>query len=248
MTMARRLLIWLVMALPAAWAPADDTEVAKATEVLAEALTADAEGARLQAAKLAAELSTPGLQAAARILAASPDRYERSLALELLSRIDVAGNRDLFEAALTAPFRSVRVRAVGALATLKDPGVEGQLAAVLADDSDPDIRALAAAALGGTGGDHATSALRRAVDDPHPVVQAAAVEALAAAGDHAVGFELVGRVPGATPPEARRLLGLASLVPDRQLIPRIGELLASPEQSVRIAAAAAILRIDGRAR
>lgn len=247
MTRARWLLTGIVMAVSAAWAQGDDTGVAKATEVLAEALTADAEGARLQAAKLAAELSTPGLEAAARALAASPDRYERTLALELLSRIDVEGNRDLFEAALTAPFRSVRVRAVGALATLKDPGLEGQLAAVLADDSDPDIRALAAEALGGTGGEQATAALRQALDDPHPVVQAAAVEALAAAGDHEVGFELLGRVESAAPPEARRLLGLTALVPDRELIPRIGELLASPEQSIRIAAAAAILRIDGRA-
>jgi HEAT repeat protein len=119
---------------------------------------------------------------------------------------------------------------------------------VLAGDNDPDIRALAAEALGGTGGEHASAALRRALDDPHPVVQASAVEALAAAGDHEVGFELLGRMEGAAPPEARRLLGLAALVPNRELIPLIGELLASPEQSVRVAAAAAILRIDGRAR
>lgn len=248
MTRARWFLAGIVMAVSAASAQGDDAGVARATEVLAEALTADAEGVRLQAAILAAELSNPGLQSAARTLAASPDRYERSLALELLAHIDVEGNRDLFEAALTSPFRSVRVRAVGALATLKDPGVEGQLASVLAGDSDPDIRALAAEALGGTGGEHAATALRRALDDPHPVVQAAVVEALAAAGDHEVGFELLGRVGSAAPPEARRLLGLTALVPNRELIPLIGELLASPEQSVRVAAAAAILRIDGRAR
>lgn len=248
MTRAAVLLAGMAMALSAAWALADDTVVAKATEVLAEALTADAEGARLQAAPLAAELSTPGLEAAARTLAASPDRYERTLALELLSRIDVDSNRDLFEAELTSPFRSVRVRAVQALATLKDPGLVGPLAAVLANDADPDIRALAAAALGGTGGEHASAALRRAVDDPHPIVQAAAVEALAEAGDREVGFELLDRVKGAAAPEVRRLLRLVSLVPDRELIPGIGELLSGPDQSVRIAAAAAVLRIDGRAR
>lgn len=247
MTRAQGLLAGIAMALSAAWALADEPGVAKATEVLAEALAADAEGARLQAALLAAELSTPGLEAAARALAVSPDRYERGLALELLSHIDVAGNRDLFEAALTSPFRSARVRAVRALATLKDPGLVGPLTAMLANDADPDIRALAAEALGGTGGEHASAALRRALDDPHPVVQAAAVEALAAASDQEVGFELLGRVEGAAPQDARRLLGLVSLVPNRELIPLIGELLASPEQSVRIAAAAAILRIDGRA-
>jgi HEAT repeat protein len=250
MTVTRRRwqLAGIAMALAAVVASADDTEVAKATDVLAGAMTAQAEGLRLQAVKLAVELSTPGLEAAARTLAASPDRYERSLALELLANIDVERNRDLFEAAMTSPFRSVRVRAVQALATLKDPAVVGPLAAMLAGDGDPDLRALAADALGAAGGEDARAALRRALEDPHPVVLAAAVEALATSGDRQVGFELLGRAEGAAPPEACRLLGLVALVPDRELTPRLGALLASPEPSVRIAAAAAILRIDERAR
>ncbi|HOC42658.1 MAG TPA: HEAT repeat domain-containing protein [Thermoanaerobaculales bacterium] len=244
----RWLLVGIVMALCAAAAQADDSAVAKATDVLAAALTADAEGVRLQAARLAAELSTPGLEAAARALAASPDRFERSLALELLSHIDVGRNRDLFEAALTSPFRSVRVRAVQALATLKDPALAGPLVAMLANDIDPDLRALAAGALGATGGGDVRAALRRALADPHPVVQVAAVEALAASGDDEVGLELLGRAESAAPAEARRLLGLVALVPDRDLMPRLGTLLASPDPSVRSAAAAAILRIDERSR
>ncbi|PWB69807.1 MAG: hypothetical protein C3F15_14635 [Holophagae bacterium] len=244
----RWLLAGIAMALAAAVASADDAEVANATDVLAGALTAQAEGLRLQAVKLAAELSAPGLEAAARTLAASPDRYESSLALELLANIGVERNRGLFEAAMTSPFRSVRVRAVQALATLKDPGIVGPLAAMLAGDGDPDLRALAAEALGATGGEDARAALRRALDDPHPVVQAAVVESLATSGDHEVGFELLGRAEGSAPPEARRLLGLVALVPDRGLLPRLGALLASPEPSVRIAAAAAILSIDERAR
>ena len=248
LTTARWLLVGIAMALPAAWTLGDDSEVAKATEVFAGALTAEAEGVRLQAVKLAAELSTPGLESAGRALAVSPDRYERSLALELLAHIDVARNRDLFEAALTAPFRSVRVRAIQALATLRDPALVGTLNEILASDGDPDLRALAAGALGATGGEDARAALRRALADPHPVVQAAAVEALVASGDHEVGFELLDRVEGAAPKEALHLLGLVALVPDRELIPRLGSLLDSPEPSVRIATAAAILRIDERAR
>lgn len=242
------LAVGLVMATGAVCVAAEESPVESATKVLAEALTSDVEGVRLDAAELAARLSTPGLEAAARTLAASPDRFARSLALELLARIDVARNRDLFEASMTSPFRSVRVRAVRALATLKDPAEVALLAAMLADDSDPDLRALAAGALGATGGEDARAALRRALADPHPVVQAAAVEALAASGEREVGLELLGRAQGAAPVETCRLLGLVAAVPDRELIPRLVALLASPDPSVRIAAAAAILRIDERTR
>lgn len=245
---ARRLTVGLVAFAATALVAGQESPVARATHELAGALTAQAEGSRLQAVELAAGLSSPGLEAAARSLAASPDRFERSLALELLAHIDVARNRDVFEAALTAPFRSVRVRAVQALATLKDPGATRLFSTMLADDRDPDLRALAAGALGATGGEDARAALRRGLTDPHPVVQAAVVEALAASGDHEVGFEVLGRVQGVPPPEACRLLGLVALVPDRELIPRLAELLSSPAPDIRVAAAAAILRIDERAR
>ncbi|HPW55936.1 MAG TPA: HEAT repeat domain-containing protein [Thermoanaerobaculaceae bacterium] len=242
------LAVGVVMAIGTAWVAAEQSPVEHATAVLAEALTTEVEGVRLNAAALAAGLSTPGLEAAARTLAASPDRVARALALELLARIDVAGNRDLFEVAMTSPFRVVRVRAVRALATLKEQAEVRLLAAMLADDSDPDLRALAAGALGATGGEEARAALRRALADPHPVVQAAVVEALVASGEREIGFELLGRVHGAAPAEICRLLGLVAAVPDRELIPRLATLLASPEPSVRVAAAAAILRIDERTR
>ncbi|MGV8038895.1 MAG: HEAT repeat domain-containing protein [Thermoanaerobaculaceae bacterium] len=238
----------LLMASGAVRVAAEESPVESATKVLAEALTTDVEGVRLDAAELAARLSTPGLEPAARTLAASPDRFERSLALELLARIDVARNRDLFEQAMTAPFRSVRVRAVLALSTLREPGVVRPLAAMLAEDRDPDLRALAAKGLGAVGGQDARSALRRALVDAHPLVQTAAVEGLVATGDHEVGFDLVARVRGVPPVEACRLLGLVALVPERELIPQLTELLASPAPIVRVAAAAAILRIDERTR
>ena len=78
--------------------------------------------------------------------------------------------------------------------------------------------------------------------------QAAVVYALVASGEREIGFERLGRVHGAAPAEICRLLGLVAAVPDRELIPRLATLLASPEPSVRVAAAAAILRIDERTR
>jgi HEAT repeat protein len=222
--------------------------VARATALLAEAMGAEAEGVRLQAVELAAALSSPGLEDAGRRAAASPDRVERTLALELLGRIDATRNRELFIAALTSPYRSVRVRAVLALGTLKDRELMRPLMLVLEQDADPDLRALAARALGAAGGQDARSALRRALGDSHPVVQEAAVLALVASGDLEVGFELVNRARSASPGEASRLLGLAGLVPNQALVPDLGEMLSNPFAEVQVAAAAAILRIDEHSR
>lgn len=238
----------LVMAGASGALAQEETAVGKATALLAEAMEAPEEAVRLQAVELAAGLSSPGLEAAGRRAAASPDRVEQSLALELLGRIDVAGNRDLFVAALTSPFRSVRVRAVEALGTLKDHELVVPLTSVLEHDPDPDVRALAAEALGAVGGQAERSALRRALGDPHPVVQLAAVLGLAQGGDLEVGFELLNRANGTGPAEAVRILGLVGQVPNRALVPGLVTLLSSPVAAVRVAAAAAILRIDERAR
>lgn len=227
---------------------AEETAVAKATSILAEAMVTEAEGPRLQAMELAAGLSSPRLEDAARRAASSNDRVERTWALEALGRMDAAGNRAVFVDAMTSPYRTVRVRAVLALASIKDPDVVPLMASMLEKDVDPDLRALAARALGAMGGEDARSALRGALDDPHPVVQSAAVLGLVESGDTEVGIGLLRRAGKAEPQEASRLLGLAGQVPNRGLIPHLAELLASESSTVRIAAAAAILRIDERAR
>ncbi|HNX51409.1 MAG TPA: HEAT repeat domain-containing protein [Thermoanaerobaculaceae bacterium] len=238
----------LVVMAGAPGAVAEETAVGKATTLLAEAMNAQEEAVMLQAVELAAGLSSPGLEEAGRRAAASPDRVERTLALELLGHVSVGRNRDLFVAALTSPFRSVRVRAVRALGTLKDHELLAPLTRVLEQDADPDVRALAAEALGAVGGQDERPALRRALGDPHPVVQLAAVLGLAESGDLEVGFELLGRAKGTSPAEAARLLGLVGQVPNRALVPGLAELLSSPDAAVRVAAAAAILRIDEHAR
>lgn len=227
---------------------AEEPAVVRATELLAEAMGTQAEGPRLQAMELAAGLSTPGLEAAARRSAASNDRVERTWALEALAHIGVARNRALFVDAMTSPYRTVRVRAVLALASQKDPGVVPLMASMLEKDADPDLRALAAKALGATGGQDARSALRRALDDPHPVVHMAAVMGLVESGDTEVGFDLLSHARKTGKGEACRLLGLVGRVPNRELIAGLAELLSSETPEVRIAAAAAILSIDEHAR
>lgn len=223
---------------------AGEPAVERATGILAEAMGTEAEGPRLQALELAARLSCPGLETAARRAATSNDRVVRSWALELLARIDVARNQAVFVDAMSSPYRTVRVRAVQALASVKDPAVTGHLITMLEKDPDPDLKALAAKGLGAVGGQDARSALRRALDDQHPVVQRAAVLGLVASGDLEVGFDLLRRAGKADPQEASRVLGLVGEVPNRELIPALAELLTHGEAAVRIAAAAAILRID----
>lgn len=227
---------------------AEEPAVGTATALLAVAMGAEDEGPRLQAMELAAGLSTPGLEAAARRAAASNDRVERTWALELLARIDVARNQTVFVDAMASPYRSVRVRAVLALGSLKDPRVTGPLTSMLERDADPDLRALAAKALGATGGQDARSALRRALDDPHPAVKMAAVIGLVQSGDTEVGFDLLSHARKTEKGEACRLLGLVGRVPNRELIAGLAELLSSETPEVRIAAAAAILSIDEHAR
>jgi len=215
----------------------------RAAAVLRDAVAGKEEGARLFALEKAATLRVSGLEEAARRAATSSDRVERSLALEILARIDVAGNGDLFLGALDSPFRSVRLRALKALVMLPDPSFAPRLIEVLEHDPDPDLRALAARGLGLPGAPEARAALRGALANGHPVVQAAAARALVAGGDLGIGRELLARARVATGTERRKLLGLVALVPDPGLVPPLAELLEDSDSVVRVAAAAAILSI-----
>ena len=220
----------------------------RAESALREAVSSADEGVRLFALERAAATSAPGLEAGARHAAASSDRVERCLALELLTRIDVAGNREVFVDALGSPFRSVRLRALKALETLSDKSLSPRLIEVLEHDPDPDLQALAARSLGNIGALDAREALHRAVTTGHPVVQTAATRALVAIGDLGVGRLLLERARVAGGSERRRLFGLVALVPDADLVPSLTALLEDPDREVRVAAAAAILNIVGPAR
>jgi HEAT repeat protein len=215
----------------------------RAREVLSQGLLNLDWGVRLRSWDLAATLDDQGLEAAGRKGIDSPDRVERALALELLARIGVARNRDIFMRELDSPFRTSRVRAVRALATLEDPALIPSFEKVLASDADPDIRAFAAEALGHPWAEPARPALRRAVADGQAVVRVAAVRALVATGDLTIGRELLDRAVHLSGDDAIAVINLAALVPDRALFPALMKILDRPDPTVQVAAAAAILRI-----
>lgn len=198
------------------------------------------------ALRAAQSLGDPEVAASARQLADAGDRYERSLALEILAHADPAGSRTELLAALDSPFRTVRLRGLHGLAKIEDPSLEDPLVKVLRADPDPDLRALAAQALARTGARQSLLALQEALDDPVAIVQQEAVLAMVALGDGEIAARVRRRLANA-PPEGRvPALRLVSLVPDRDLIADVGPLLADGDPEVRAFAAAAILQITER--
>ncbi|HVN83503.1 MAG TPA: HEAT repeat domain-containing protein [Candidatus Binatia bacterium] len=178
-----------------------------------------------------------------RALARSDDRYVRSLAIEALAALDPAGNRDELLAALDSPFRSVRLRALRGLVTLKDPALAERFTEVLSSDADPDLRAFAGRGLAEMGGPVATAGLYRALDDPIGAVQEEAVRALVTLHDPGIG-DVMRRRLADHPLEMRvRIVRLAGLVPDRELVRDLGPFLADSNPEVRAYAAGAVLSI-----
>lgn len=179
----------------------------------------------------------------ARVLAGSDDRYERSLAVEYLARTDPGACRKDLLGALGSPFRSVRVRALGGLSSLRDPALVSRFSEVAERDEDPDVRALAIQALRDTGSPEALAPIRRALGDPMPLVQREAVRALVALRDGRV-IEMVRALLARTAREERlRAIDLAGLVADRTLVGDLGALLADGDAEVRTAAAGALLSV-----
>jgi HEAT repeat protein len=201
---------------------------------------------RWDALQASLPLKDPAVAAAARRHATAEDRYERSLVLEVLGNVDPAGSRAQLLSGLDSPFRAVRLRALEGLARLKDPALMERLAKVLSGDSDPDLRALAARAVGGTGAPTAIPMLHRALDDPQPVVQEEAVRGLVALHDPDLSNIMRRRL--ADNPQERRVatIRLAGLVPDPGLIDDLGPYLGDADPRVRAFAAASILAIQER--
>lgn len=216
----------------------------RAEQLLRDTIQDGEHGAKMLALERATSLRLPSLLDAARVAAASPDRVARSYALEILAALDAEGSRGRFVEALSAPHRSVRLRGLRALIALRDPTLVTHLVRMMIEDPDPDLRALAARTAGALSGEEVHAALRRALDDSHPVVQSAAVEALVVWGDLEVGHELLDRSEKATVfAETIRLVGLAGRVPDPRLVPRLAEKMNSAEPVLRVAAAASLLEV-----
>jgi HEAT repeat protein len=188
-------------------------------------------------------LREPELVAAARKLARSNDRYEQSLALEFLAHADPEGSRDYLITGLDSPFRSIRVRSLQGLMGVKDPQLGRRYETLLANDADPDVRALAVRALATTGASEFIPPLEQALDDPAVLVQEEAVAALVTLGDPRLVEVLRQRLTDATGPARVRVIQLCGRVPAPELVADLGPLLADGDPEIRTNAAGAILAI-----
>jgi len=198
---------------------------------------------RWYALRAAIPLHEGELAQSARTLSHSADRYEQSLALEILGNGDPQGSRADFLAALDSPFRAVRLRALRGLAKLKDPTLSERFGTVLTGDVDPDLRCFAAKALADSGAADAPLILHRALDDQVRAVQEQTVLALVQLHDGDL-VPLIRRKLASDPPEQR--LGnirIAALIPDRNLVGDLAPFFSDAEPEVRAFAAAAVLSI-----
>jgi len=196
------------------------------------------------ALRAARTLRAPALVPSLRKMAREGDRYEQSLALDALILTAPREAREEFIHALSSPYRPVRLRGLRGLSEQADPELAPNFSTVLINDSDADLRALAARALGRTGSPNAVPALRRALNDSSEVVQEEAVQGLAKLGDTTLGDTLSERLAGAANPEMRvRLIRLLGFVPDPHALETLGKLLADGDPEVRAYAAASIVRI-----
>jgi HEAT repeat protein len=102
------------------------------------------------------------------------------------------GAMTVFERGIGSADPIVRISSCFGLAALAETGgaTTDRLAEVLAADSDPRVRAAAAASLGIVGGDDAPDALVRATTDPEVPVRRASVQALGSFDDPTTGETL----------------------------------------------------------
>ncbi len=213
--------------------------------LLEQALASPDSFQRWYALRATRTLGAPNLVASLRKMAREGDRYEQSLALDALILTAPKQAREEFIQALSSPYRPVRLRGLRGLSEQADPDLAANFSTVLLNDSDADLRALAARALGRTGSPKAMKALRRALNDSSEVVQEEAVQGLAKLGDPTLGATLRQRLAGAGDAEVRiRLIRLLGFVPDPENLPTLGALLADGDSEVREYAAASIVRIS----
>lgn len=212
-----------------------------ARALLATSMDSSDSYTRWYALRAAQIVDEPALIEAARRAFAKGDRYDRSLALDLLTKLDPAGSREELTQALESPHRSLRLRAVKGLTRFKDPALAPRFAEILAHDSDPDLRIFAVRALAETGSPEAPAALYGALEDNVGAVCEEVVQALVALRSPGL-IEVVRRILAEAPPEKRaRAIRMAGLTRNPGLIEDLGPHLADGDPEVRAVAAAAIL-------
>jgi HEAT repeat protein len=214
-----------------------------ARTLLGTSMESDDSYQRWFALQAALPLTDRQLLDSVRARARANDRYERSLAMEILARTDPQGSREELLAGLESPYRPVRLRALDGLVKLNDRTLTERFGAILESDPDPDLRALAARALGTTGAAEAVPMLHRGLDDPMAAVQEEAVRALVVLRDPGISEVVRRRLADNAGDQRVRTLRLAGLVPDRALIRDLGPYLGDGDPEVRAFAAGAILSI-----
>lgn len=173
----------------------------------------------------------------------SPDLTERVLALEAIAATNPEIGREVFLSALGHRQRSVRLRGLLGLEALGDPSTVIDLIGVLEREEDPDLKVVAARALGSIGDIGSSSALRAAIESPHAPLREQAVLALLAIGKEDVGRYLLRILGSGQRPGTVETLELIALVPDPTLIHLLEPFLESEDSRARSQAAVAILSI-----
>jgi len=180
----------------------------------------------------------------ARGLAAGPDLYQASLALEYLAGVD--DDPGVFLDALRSSRRPLRLRALQRLESLPGPAVTAALQRVLDGDRDPSLRAHAAHALGSHGSPRTLEVLRRhLLEDHSQLVREECVRALARLSAPHLADTLRQRVAVAVDRNRVLVARLVGLAGDPTLIDDIAPWLADADVEVRTAAAGAILALRG---
>ncbi len=170
------------------------------------------------------------------------DPSVRHLAAAALGDLGDPAALDALLAALAGPDEEgVRWRAAEGLARIGEPAVAGL--AALAEDGDPDVRWKAIVALGDIGDPRAGPALRDRLADPDRFVRGRAVSALARLGEPCLPLAL----DALADPDPRVRQGAAEvlgLLGDPTAAGGLLRALRDPAESVRRAAAVALLRIN----
>jgi HEAT repeat protein len=209
---------------------------------LEDALKHEDSNTRFDALREVRALHEPWIAAIVLPLCEAPDITERILALEAVAASNPSEGREAFLAALDDPHRSIRLRGLLGLEKLGDAWAVDDVIEILEEDSDPDLRVVAARALGAIGDIGASTALRAAIKSPRAPLREQAVLSLMAIGKEDVGRSLV-RLLDDGQPGVTEVLDLLALVPDPSLIELIEPYLGFEENEIRNHAASAILSI-----
>jgi HEAT repeat protein len=219
------------------------TGIGEARRQLATALAESDSDTRFNALREAMALRESWIADIVLPLCASPNITARSLALEAVAASNPETGREEFLTALEDPQRGIRLRGLLGLEELGDARTVFDVVKILEKDKDPDLRVVAARTLGAIGHISASSALRRAITNPHAPQREQAVLALLAIGKEDVGRYLLRFLDNAGPPGTVEALKLMALVPDPTLIPLIEPFLDSDDHVVRTQASVTVLSI-----